>query len=235
MPSQDINMRQLILDTETTGLDPLQGHRIIEIALLELVNRKLTNQYLHHYINPNRSIEATAVKIHGLTEKFLSDKPVFVDVAHSLLDYLSGAQLIIHNAPFDLAFLNYELQLINPESPPIQSICSVIDTLVLARQKHPGQQNNLDALCKRYNIDTSHRKQHGALVDTRLLAHVYLAMTGGQAALFEAEAKAEKPISSRPTEIRVPLRVVHANEQELEEHARYLLQLKEKTELTSWE
>jgi len=175
-------MRQIILDTETTGLDPNQGHRIIEVAAVEMVNRRLTGNHLHRYVNPERDIDAGAMQVHGITPEFLQDKPHFADVAQEFVDFICGAELIIHNAPFDVGFLNMELRLL--EMTPLATWCDgVTDTLVLARALHPGQRNNLDALCKRYGVDNAARTLHGALVDCELLAAVYLALTRGQESL----------------------------------------------------
>lgn len=175
-------MRQIILDTETTGLDPNQGHRIIEIAAVEMVSRRLTGNHLHRYINPERDIDAGAMQVHGITPEFLQDKPVFSDVARDFIDFIQGAELIIHNAPFDVGFINMELRLLG--LPLLDQTCGgVIDTLPMAKALHPGQRNNLDALCKRYGVDNSARTLHGALVDCELLAAVYLALTRGQESL----------------------------------------------------
>jgi DNA polymerase-3 subunit epsilon len=176
-------MRQVVLDTETTGLETSQGHRIIEIGCVELIDRRITDNHWHFYVNPEREIDAGAFAVHGISNDFLQDKPRFADVAQDFLEYIKGAELVIHNAAFDVGFLDHELTKLNEESSRINSICSVLDTLVMARQKHPGQKNNLDALCRRYFIDNSQRSLHGALLDARILADVYLAMTGGQTAL----------------------------------------------------
>ena len=175
-------MRQIVLDTETTGLEVSQGHRIIEIGCVELVNRKLTGNHYHQYINPQREIDQGAIEVHGITEKFLADKPVFERVAQDFMEFVAGAELIIHNAPFDIGFLNSELQRAD-STVALEASCSIIDTLLMARAKHPGQRNSLDALCQRYYVDNSQRDLHGALLDAEILADVYLAMTGGQTAL----------------------------------------------------
>ncbi len=175
--------RQIVLDTETTGLEPQQGHRIIEIGAIELVHRRVTGNRYHRYINPERAIEEGAEEVHGITNDSLADKPAYRDVAAPFLEFVRGAELIIHNAPFDVAFLNAELAWLGPEWGQIEEYCSVHDSLVQARELHPGQRNSLDALCKRYEIDNSGRDLHGALLDAELLAEVYLAMTGGQTAL----------------------------------------------------
>ena len=175
--------RQIILDTETTGLEPAAGHRIIEIGCVELIDRKLSGQSFHVYINPEREIDEGAVEVHGLSAEFLADKPRFADIADDFLGFVDGAELIIHNAPFDVGFINHELRLLEASLAPIGERCAVVDTLLMARKKHPGQRNSLDALCKRYGIDNSQRTLHGALLDAEILAEVYLAMTGGQIAL----------------------------------------------------
>lgn len=175
-------MRQIILDTETTGIDPKQGHRIIEIGCVEMVNRKLTNNHFHVYINPDREVEEEAFQVHGISNEFLADKPRFHEVAQAFFDFINGAELIIHNAPFDVGFIDHEFSLLG-QTQKVAAICSVFDTLAFARKKHPGQKNNLDALCKRYGIDNSHRQLHGALLDSEILADVYLLMTGGQTSL----------------------------------------------------
>lgn len=184
-------MRQIILDTETTGLEPSDGHRIIEIGCIELINRKFTGNNFHIYINPEREVDAGALKIHGITNTFLRNKPKFHEIFHELYNYVNGSELIMHNAPFDVKFLNYEIMLSmqkveNHGIKKIEQICEIIDTLQLARQRHPGQRNSLDALCKRYHVDNSNRKLHGALLDAEILAKIYLRMTGGQSSLFDA-------------------------------------------------
>ena len=174
-------MRQIVLDTETTGIDPKEGHRIIEIGCVEVINRRLTGNHFHVYINPKREIEQEAIEVHGITNEFLADKPVFADVAGEFIEFIRGGQLVIHNAPFDVGFMDHEFAMHGPTaSVKTKEICGVLDTLVLARDMHPGQKNNLDALCKRYGIDNSHRELHGALLDAEILADVYLMMTGGQ-------------------------------------------------------
>lgn len=176
-------MRQIVLDTETTGLDPSQGHRVIEIGCVEIENRRLTGRHFHCYLNPDREIDDGAVQVHGITTAFLADKPRFPQIVDDFLGFISGAELVIHNAPFDLGFLNSELQLSGIFSA-IEDQCGVIDTLVMARKKHPGQRNSLDALCKRYEVDNSQRDLHGALLDAEILADVFLLMTGGQTNLL---------------------------------------------------
>ena len=216
-------MRQIVLDTETTGLDPRQGHRIIEVACIEMVNRRLTGRHLHKYINPEREIDAGAQAVHGISLEFLADKPKFIDVADEFLEFISGAELIIHNAPFDIGFLNAELGRLG--RVPVETLCNgVTDTLRMAKDMHPGKRNNLDALCERYEIDNSTRTLHGALLDTELLADVYLAMTRGQNALM-IEPDESVPVRAgsdgKPRE-RKPLIVRRASDDELAEHARML-------------
>jgi len=175
-------MRQIVLDTETTGLDWKAGHRVIEIAAVEMVNRQLTGNHFHYYLNPDREIDAGAQEVHGISLEFLQDKPRFGDIVGDFLDYVAGAELVIHNAPFDVGFLNYELGLLGKET--VEAVCSgVVDTLRLAKELHPGKRNSLDALCERYEVDNSGRTLHGALLDSELLAEVYLAMTRGQETL----------------------------------------------------
>ena len=176
-------MRQIVLDTETTGLEPTQGHRIIEVGCVELVDRRLTGNHFHRYIKPEREIDEGAIEVHGITNEFLADKPLFADIADELLAYLRGAELVIHNAPFDVGFLDHEFKRLNSGFNSIADHCKVLDTLVMAREKHPGQKNSLDALCKRYEVDNSQRELHGALLDAEILADVYLLMSGGQTAL----------------------------------------------------
>jgi len=216
-------MRQIVLDTETTGLDPRQGHRIIEVACIELVNRRLTGHHLHKYVNPEREIDAGAQAVHGITLDFLADKPKFADVVDEFLDFISGAQLIIHNAPFDIGFLNAELERLG--RVPVTTVCNgVIDTLKDAKELHPGKRNSLDALCERYEIDNSSRTLHGALLDTELLAEVYLAMTRGQNALMiePDEAAPVRLGADGKVRERKPLLVRRASDEELAEHERML-------------
>jgi DNA polymerase-3 subunit epsilon len=216
-------MRQIILDTETTGLDPSEGHRVIEIGCVELVDRRLTGNTYHQYIQPDREIDAGAREVHGITDEFLADKPRFADIAGEFLSFIRGAELIIHNAPFDVGFINHEFSMLANSSGPLSECCTIVDTLAMARRLHPGQRNNLDALCKRYQIDNSQRELHGALLDAEILADVYLAMTGGQATLSldsRGESHGEKPQSIRrlPADRR-PLRVIEASPEELVAHA----------------
>jgi DNA polymerase-3 subunit epsilon len=176
-------LRQIVLDTETTGLEPAQGHRVIEIGAIELVDRRATGNHFHFYLQPDREIDQGAMQVHGITQEFLADKPRFGDIAADLLEYLGNAELIIHNAPFDVGFLDHEFRRIDSAWIGIAKRSRIIDTLELARQMHPGQKNNLDALCKRYSVDNTHRELHGALLDSQLLAEIYLSMTGGQVSL----------------------------------------------------
>lgn len=176
--------RQIVLDTETTGLDPASGHRVIEIGAVELVNRKHTGKHFHHYINPHREVEAGALEVHGISNEFLADKPDFSKIVDEFIAFIDGAELIIHNAAFDIGFLNSELAHVGYSIKDVTSCCEVIDSLAIARELHPGQKNNLDALCRRYEVDNSNRTLHGALLDSQILADVYLLMTGGQTALI---------------------------------------------------
>ncbi len=224
-------MRQIVLDTETTGLEPHLDHRIIEIGCIELVDRRPTGRVLHHYLNPEREIDAGAIEVHGLTNEFLADKPRFAEVVDELLDFIRGAELVIHNAAFDVGFLNAEFARLGTGLGTIADHCGVLDTLALARDRHPGQRNSLDALCKRYDVDNSQRTLHGALLDAEILADVYLAMTGGQTALLLAGDAADGQGADEATAIRrLPagrpaLRVVTASAAESEAHARQLAAL----------
>jgi len=219
-------VRQIVLDTETTGLEPSQGHRIIEIGCVELINRRLTGNHFHQYLQPDRDIDAAAVEVHGITTEFLADKPRFGEIAEEFMEFIRGAELIIHNAPFDVGFINHELQLLGKGYGPLVEYCTVLDTLEYARRMHPGQRNNLDALCKRYDIDNSQRELHGALLDAEILADVYLAMTGGQVTL-SLEGNREGGGASagevqRLDPDRPRLRVITATAEEASEHTRYL-------------
>jgi len=224
-------MRQIILDTETTGLDPQQGHRIIEIGCVELLNRKLTGSNYQVYLNPKREIDAGAQQVHGLSNEFLADKPVFKDIVDEFIDYIKDAELIIHNAPFDVGFLNAELKRVKRHEK-LESIATIFDTLTFARKKHPGQRNTLDALCKRYAVDNSNRELHGALLDSQILAEVYLAMTGGQMALSLGISEDQSPTTGTAENIqriktRQHTRVVRCSEQELQAHQRYLNEMEQ--------
>lgn len=217
-------MRQIVLDTETTGLETSQGHRIIEIGCVELFNRRLTGRHYHQYIKPEREIDAGAQAVHGISNTMLEDKPVFARIADEFLQFVGDAELIIHNAAFDIGFLDYELNMLRPGFGSISQRCHVIDTLLMARAKHPGQKNNLDALCKRYGVDNSQRELHGALLDAEILADVYLLMTGGQTALSlggnqsKNEDGEDQNALRRLAPGRKPLPVIMASEEELELH-----------------
>jgi DNA polymerase III subunit epsilon len=216
-------VRQVVLDTETTGLEPEQGHRIIEIGCVELLNRRPSGRSYHQYINPQRNLDPGAVDVHGLTADFLADKPIFSEIVEDFVEFASGAELVIHNAPFDIGFINHEFKMLQPPREGIESLCTVLDSLVLARKQHPGQRNSLDALCKRYAVDNSRRELHGALLDAQLLAEVYLAITGGQATLSLGNKKnrsGRRRDGARPVDRSsgVELRVVQASESELEAH-----------------
>jgi len=215
-------MRQIVLDTETTGLEPSDGHRIIEIGCVELVNRRITGETYHQYINPDREIDAGAVEVHGITNKFLQGKPYFAQIAVDFLAFIKGAELIIHNAPFDVGFINHEFALLADASGVVADYCSVVDTLSMARHLHPGQRNSLDALCKRYEIDNSHRELHGALLDAEILSDVYLLMTGGQVSLSldshaDAQGNIQTEIRRLPAD-RPALKVIRADKAELKAH-----------------
>lgn len=217
-------IRQIVLDTETTGIDISLGNRIIELGCVEMINRELTGNNLHLYFNPDRDSEEEALRVHGLTTEFLSQHHRFADEVQQIVDYLSGAELIIHNAKFDVGFLNHELSLLN--RPPLETFVSgVIDTLELARQQFPGKKNNLDALCSRFNISNEHRVLHGALLDAELLADVYIAMTRGQfgLGLEEVEEEQQTTVSQQISALSyVDLPVIYADAQELEAHDAYV-------------
>lgn len=229
-------MRQVVLDTETTGIDPSQGHRIIEIGCVELIDRKLTGRHFHQYIKPDREVEAEAIEVHGITNEFLQDKPRFAEIAEAFFQFIDGAQLVIHNAPFDVGFMDHEFALLGSASPgSTDSFCTVLDTLVMARQKHPGQRNSLDALCQRYSVDNSKRELHGALLDAEILADVYLMMTGGQTHLLLSDDDSDSGVSvdtsiRRLSTARPSLRVIAANEQELADHQQYLAEINKKSD-----
>ena len=216
--------RQIVLDTETTGLEPRDGHRIIEIGCIEIVNRRITSNRYHQYINPEREVDEGAVEVHGLTSEFLAEKPKFADIAREFIEFIKGAELVIHNAPFDVGFIDAELGLLGADWRTTADYCGVFDTLVLARDMHPGQRNSLDALCRRYEIDNTHRDLHGALLDAELLADVYLLMTGGQVDLslqsvsvpVRASAVGESDLS--PSAAVSDLPVVSPTAEELEAH-----------------
>lgn len=234
-------LRQIILDTETTGLSTEQGHRIIEIGCIELQNRLFTDSCFHHYLDPERAIDAGAQQVHGITLEFLAGKPKFHEVAEAFIEYIKGAELIIHNADFDIGFLNYELMKLGGKYQKIEAYCKVVDTLKMARKKHPGQKNNLDALCKRYQVDASKRTYHGALLDAQILGEVYLAMTAGQIDFLSSSETVRqdgKVESTRPQAAirKDALPVVRATEEELKLHETFLEELKKKAnkEIPVW-
>lgn len=223
--------RQVVLDTETTGLEPSEGHRIIEIGCVEIIDRRITGNNFHQYVQPDREIDSGAIEVHGITNEFLADKPRFAEIAASLIDYLRDSELIIHNAAFDVGFLNHELGLLPEDFGRIQDCCSVTDSLALARKKHPGQRNSLDALCKRYEVNNSHRDLHGALLDAEILAEVYLTMTGGQKSLQLHDDEHENGLGDTPIRRlpagRPPLVVVKASAEELKAHEQRLRAISE--------
>lgn len=230
-------MRQIILDTETTGRDVNDGHRIIEVGCLEMIDRRLTKQQFHCFLNPGRDSEAGAFAVHGLSTEFLLDKPLFKTIAEELLEFIQGSQLIIHNAPFDLDFLDNELKLTKKKYKKITDYCQVLDTLLLARQLHPGQRNSLDALCKRYDIDNSKRDKHGALLDAELLARVYLAMTGGQTHLFNEEQIPQAIQTTAHKKINdevILLPIIYATNEELIAHQNRLTSINKLSGQCKW-
>ncbi len=224
--------RQIVLDTETTGLEPSQGHRIIEIGCVEIVNRRITDNTYHQYIQPDREIDEGAFEVHGISNEFLADKPRFDDIVEDFMKFVNGAELVIHNAPFDVGFLDHELAMLDPVWGKVSDHCTITDSLVMARKKHPGQKNNLDALCKRYDVNNARRELHGALLDAELLAEVYLRMTGGQEALalssgaesagsgLGAVSPVRRVDSNRPA-----LKVIRATADEIQQHEARLDQL----------
>lgn len=221
-------MRQIVLDTETTGLSPAQGHRVIEIGCVEMVKRRLTGNNFHFYLNPQRLVDPGAMRVHGIKDEFLKDKPLFSELAQDFWDYIQDAELIIHNAPFDLGFLNNEYRLLNnPAFTQIEKQCTIIDTLAMARKENRGGRNSLDALCKRYKINNEHRTLHGALLDSEILADVYLAMTGGQLNISLAEEVQKTTTTEKVVrpKIEANVRVVKANDADNEAHQAYLTSL----------
>lgn len=215
-------MRQVVLDTETTGLEPAEGHRIIEIGCVELQDRRPTGRVFHEYVNPEREVDPGALEIHNISNAFLADKPRFAEVAAEFLKFINGAELVIHNAAFDVGFINSELRALGDAGADLVQQCSILDTLELARRLHPGQKNSLDALCKRYHVDNSSREYHGALLDAQILADVYLAMTGGQATLaLDVSPEHGRAADAGPHLVErqgPPLRVLRASEAELKAH-----------------
>jgi DNA polymerase III subunit epsilon len=229
-----MSKRQIVLDTETTGLEPELGHRVIEIGCVELIDRRFTHNNFHYYLNPEREIDAGALEVHGITSEFLLDKPKFSQIKEQLIKYLSGAELIIHNAAFDVGFLDHEFRRAGEKELCIADLCEVIDSLQLARQKHPGQKNSLDALCKRHGIDNSQRTLHGALLDAEILADVYLALTGGQSLLnleFDSRgAQSADPEENRSARVDpLRLRSVVVSAEDLLAHDQWLSLLGERS------
>ena len=227
MDMRSYTNRIVVLDTETTGLNPQEGHRIIEIGCVEMVKRRLTGKRFHVYINPDRIIDEGAIAVHGITNQFLDDKPHFEQIVEDFIAFIKGAELVIHNAPFDVGFINHEFSRLKNQPGTVAEVCEVFDTLRYARKKHPGQRNSLDALCKRYGIDNSHRDLHGALLDAEILADVFLLMTGGQSSLLD---EAQSGISGSSTDIdikrvsadRPALKVIRCTDEELAAHHKRL-------------
>lgn len=220
-------MRQLILDTETTGLSAASGHRVIEIGVVEIVDRRLTGNDFQSYLNPERNIDPATIPIHGITDEFIADKPLFKDLVGDFLDYVNGAEVIMHNAPFDTSFINNELALLGLDDR-LEELCEITDTLIFARKKHPGQRNSLDALCSRYNVDTTNREVHGALIDAKLLANVYLLMTGGQVGFFNQDQTTTNGPSDDNQNFDFKNRKIiqiDLSENEIENHQSYLKKL----------
>jgi DNA polymerase-3 subunit epsilon len=231
------NSRQIVLDTETTGLEPSQGHKIIEIGCVEMINRRLTGNNYHQYLQPDREIDEGAQAVHGISNEFLADKPRFSDVVKDFIEYLDGAELIIHNAPFDVGFIDHEFKLAGAEYGRVSSYCSVVDTLVMARKMRPGKKNNLDVLCKEYQVNNAHRELHGALLDAELLAEVYLHMTGGQSALSlesdDATAAGVGEISVKKLSAdRKPIKIIQASNEEILAHQAIIEKMENK--VGSW-
>ena len=238
-PFRNFHMRQVVLDTETTGLEPKEGHKIIEIGCVEMIDRKLTGNNYHQYLQPDREIDAGAMEVHGITNEFLANKPRFADVVDDFMEYVKGAELIIHNAPFDIGFLNHELSLANSSWGTVETHCGVVDTLVMARNMFPGKKNNLDALCRRYLIDNTHRTLHGALLDSEILADVYLMMTGGQVSLSLSQDEMNNEAGNasairRLVADRPRLKVIKAAGDELIAHAERLQAIEEKAGICLW-
>jgi DNA polymerase III subunit epsilon len=222
-----VTNRIVVLDTETTGLNPQEGHRIIEIGCVELINRRLTGNRFQVYINPDRIIDVGAIEVHGISNQFLEDKPRFKDIAADFIAFIRGAELVIHNAPFDVGFINHEFILLSESQEKLENYCAIFDTLDYARKKHPGQRNSLDALCKRYGIDNSHRELHGALLDAEILADVFLLMTGGQFSLLDEGHSAEDEQTTnqqikRLAADRLALNIIRCSEEEELAHQKRL-------------
>lgn len=239
MDPQKQTNRQIVLDTETTGLNPAEGHRIIEIGCVELINRRLTGQHFHVYLNPDRLIDEGAIEVHGISNEFLADKPHFVDVVDDFIAFIRDSELVIHNAPFDVGFINHEFSKLSASPGKVEEFSQIFDTLTYARKKHPGQRNSLDALCKRYGIDNSHRDLHGALLDAEILADVYLLMTGGQFSLLEEDdsrqtfsdnSKVIKKLSSD----RPALAVINSTDEEVQLHQKRLADIEKNSGICVW-
>lgn len=224
MTTATSNKRLIVLDTETTGLSPQDGHRIIEIGCVELIKRRLTGRHYHVYINPNRTIDDGAIAVHGITNEFLQDRPYFADIADEFIDFIRGAELVIHNAPFDVGFINHEFAKLSLGT--VKEYSKVFDTLAYARKKHAGQRNSLDALCKRYGIDNSHRDLHGALLDAQILADVFLLMTGGQFSLLDNPPEVENVTTHKEVKRllidRPALKIIPCNDEDLQQHQQRL-------------
>ena len=233
--------RQIVLDTETTGIDPKEGHRMIEIGCVEILNRRVTNNDYHQYLQPDRDIDEEAQAVHGITPEFLADKPRFNEIVDEFMEYVKGAELIIHNAPFDVGFINNELQLANSSWGCLEEHCTILDTLVMAREKYPGQRNSLDALCKRVDVNNQHRELHGALLDSQILADVYLAMTGGQKSLSLGNDEDSDHQGEQYSEVkrlnnnRPALKVIRATESEVLEHQQRLAAIQKTAGRCLWE
>lgn len=239
MDKHVFNKRIIVLDTETTGLNPQEGHRVIEIGCVELINRRLTGNRFHVYINPERIIDNGAIAVHGITNEFLQDKARFKDICADFIAFIDEAELVIHNAPFDVGFINHEFALLGSVAKTVDDYCAVFDTLAFARKKHPGQRNSLDALCKRYGIDNSHRDLHGALLDAEILADVFLAMTGGQSSLLDGQLSAperqtvqrdDRPLAAN----RPALRIIRCTDEELAAHRLSLAAVEKAAGLCLW-
>ena len=233
------NQRLIVLDTETTGLDPKDGHRIIEIGCVELINRRLTGSTYHQYIQPDRVIDEGAIEVHGITNEFLADKPRMADLVGGFIDYVCDSELIIHNADFDVGFLNHEFQLVGESWGKLEDYCEITDTLAMAREMRPGQRNSLDALCKAYDVDNTHRELHGALLDAQILADVYLMMTGGQGSLLfnpeDTTNSEDGEAAIQHIERDAPLAVLRASSEELQAHEAMLKMIsKSSGEALSW-
>ena len=227
MNKREFANRIVVLDTETTGLNPQEGHRVIEIGCVELIKRRLTGKRFHVYINPDRIIDEGAIAVHGITNQFLDDKPHFEYIFEDFIAFIRGAELVIHNAPFDVGFINHEFSRLKNKAGTVADLCEVFDTLAYARKKHPGQRNSLDALCKRYGIDNSHRDLHGALLDAEILADVFLLMTGGQSSLLDegqsgiADSNHNKD-ARRVSADRPALKIIRCNDEESTSHQQRL-------------